>query len=324
MEGRVGIVVPVHATGDRLGYLERTLRSVLAQTHTAFEVVVVDDGSPGDDVPALVASLHDPRVRCIRQSRRGVATARNAGAAALRPGFDVVCFLDSDDLWAPTFLATTLAALHGDSQAVAAYALADFVDEHDAPLSQGWFADLMLTRGGLRCPTSDDAYTRLVDVAFANPVYPPSSMVVRWTAWEATAGFDPRFEAGDDWDMVVQLARLGPLRLVPEVLVGYRRHSTNLSATTTRNVREARMIWASVLRDPSLPAQDRAELVEAWRTRQRASARHKAGQAAASLREGRAPQGARLAADALGHLLLRRPLRSWALPPVANHRSEPS
>src|ERR671934_14025 len=75
----VSVLVP---TRDRAAMLRRALRSVLAQRSIDLEVVVIDDGSI-DDTEQAVRSLRDVRVHVLRhETARGVAAARNAGAAA--------------------------------------------------------------------------------------------------------------------------------------------------------------------------------------------------------------------------------------------------
>jgi hypothetical protein len=101
--GLVSIVIPFHNLG---AYVGAALDSALASTHAPLEVVVVDDGS---DDPASLEALgalehrRDPRVRVLRTPNRGLAAARNAGAAAARGEF--LAFLDADDLIEPAFLA---------------------------------------------------------------------------------------------------------------------------------------------------------------------------------------------------------------------------
>jgi len=85
------------------------VRSVLQQTHSHLEVIVVDDAST-DETAAAIARIDDPRLRYLRHgTNRGGADARNTAIAAAT-GEDVA-FLDSDDLWHPDKLARQLAAL---------------------------------------------------------------------------------------------------------------------------------------------------------------------------------------------------------------------
>ena len=82
--------------------------SVLRQTMSDLECIVVDDGST-DSTPALLASINDPRLHVILGRHAGVAAARNLGVAHARA--PVVAFLDSDDLWRPDKLAHEISYL---------------------------------------------------------------------------------------------------------------------------------------------------------------------------------------------------------------------
>lgn len=93
----VSVVVPAY---DTAAYLPACLDSLLAQTHRALEVVVVDDGSP--DASAEIAESYaarDPRVRVVRQDNGGLGAARNEGLRHATG--DVIAFADSDDVVPP-------------------------------------------------------------------------------------------------------------------------------------------------------------------------------------------------------------------------------
>lgn len=93
------IVIPVW---NHAHTLERTLRSVLAQTFDGFEVLVVDDGSTDGSVD-VARHFNDPRIRFLTRPHAGPGPARNAGMAAAR--YDWIAFLDADDVWLPNHLA---------------------------------------------------------------------------------------------------------------------------------------------------------------------------------------------------------------------------
>lgn len=92
----VSVVLPTYNRGKTLPY---AIRSVLNQSFTDFELVVVDDAST-DDTEAIVDAVADSRIRYVRhETNRGVSAARNTGIADARG--DVVAFQDSDDEWFP-------------------------------------------------------------------------------------------------------------------------------------------------------------------------------------------------------------------------------
>lgn len=103
MKPRVSVIMPTYNRADSL---RRSIDSVIAQQWTDWELVVVDDGST-DGTRALLAHLHDPRVRVIHQENRGVAGARNRGLEAAQG--ELLAFLDSDDEWPDHHLALATA-----------------------------------------------------------------------------------------------------------------------------------------------------------------------------------------------------------------------
>jgi glycosyltransferase involved in cell wall biosynthesis len=91
----------VLCTFNRAATVSRAIRSALAQTHTDFELVIVDDGST-DDTAARVGAFVDPRIRHVRQANHGPSHARNTGIARARGRW--IAFLDSDDEYRPRHL----------------------------------------------------------------------------------------------------------------------------------------------------------------------------------------------------------------------------
>src|SRR4051812_15947600 len=106
----VSVIVPCFGQAH---YLPEAVGSVLAQTFTDWECIIVDDGSP-DDTAAVAARLAagDDRIKIVRQENRGLPGARNAGIRAARGRY--ILPLDADDRLEPTMLEKTVAVLQSD------------------------------------------------------------------------------------------------------------------------------------------------------------------------------------------------------------------
>lgn len=194
----ISIVMPLY---NKAGQVLETIASVIAQTMSDWELVVVDDGST-DDGPARVRSVADPRIRLVCQANAGVSAARNRGIALARA--DLVAFLDADDLWLPGFLAAIMALQADFSQG-------------------GWFAtgyEIRPVQGvgfssRLRGPPADFSRGILPDyfnVAIASD--PPtwtSATVVRREAIQAIGGFPEGIGSGEDLLTWARLAVRFPL-----------------------------------------------------------------------------------------------------------------
>ena len=109
----VSIVVPLY---NKATSVEATLSSVLSQSMSDVEVIVVDDGST-DTGPQIVATFTDKRLRLFQQQNAGVSAARNAGVHASRA--DWIAFIDADDVWDSNHLEILLRASRCDGVIVA-------------------------------------------------------------------------------------------------------------------------------------------------------------------------------------------------------------
>ena len=199
---RVSVVIPTYRGGE---LLLRTVDSVLAQTLTDWELLVVLDGC---DLPAGFPD--DPRIRVVRQVNRGESVARNVGIVAARA--DVVAFVDDDDLMLPRRLERQLALLDEHPEVALVHTKFEVIDIHGDVVQPGRSGDVQyadLLRGDVRVlmPTIAARTAALLEVGL----------------------FHSTLRTGQDLDLIYRVAREYRLGFVDEVLTHYRRHGDNAS-----------------------------------------------------------------------------------------------
>lgn len=96
----ISIVIPLY---NKEKQINKTLKSVLAQSFQNFEIVIVNDGS-SDNSALEVEKIKDSRIRLIHQQNAGVSAARNKGVEEAK--YELIAFLDADDEWKPEYLTT--------------------------------------------------------------------------------------------------------------------------------------------------------------------------------------------------------------------------
>lgn len=205
----VSVIIPAYNSERTIA---ATVESVLRQTLTDFEIIVVDDGSTDRTLQQLEV-ITDSRLTVFSQENSGVSASRNRGIA--KASGQYIAFLDADDLWLPEKLADQVQALAADPAAAVAYSWVDYVDESDQFL-----------RSGMHSKISGDVYERIVLGSFLES---GSNPLIRKTAIEQTGGFDETLLTAEDWEMWVRLAAHYRFAVVPQVQVLYRVSSRSKS-----------------------------------------------------------------------------------------------
>lgn len=110
----LSVIVPIY---NAASYLHRCLNSLLSQTYTQFELILVDDGSTDDTYSVCAAfAERDKRVRLFRKENGGVSSARNLGLQQAQG--DYVCWVDADDYVSPEYLSSLAASIKEDTDLV--------------------------------------------------------------------------------------------------------------------------------------------------------------------------------------------------------------
>ena len=192
---RVSIVMPLY---NKASSVASSIASVLAQTFTDWELVVVDDGSTDDGV-AIVAALADTRIRLVRQANAGVSAARNRGVAEART--DLIAFLDADDLWLPEFL-QRIVTLQSDFPQAAWFATGYRIEQADGTghavrlkgLPQGFARGVLANYFEVAAQSDPPVWT--------------SATAVTKTAFSEMGGFPTGVHSGEDLLTWARLASL--------------------------------------------------------------------------------------------------------------------
>lgn len=204
----VSVIVPAYNAEETL--LE-TMQSVLSQTFTDLELIVVDDGS-ADNTVAIARSVKDPRVRVCSYPNGGAALARNRGIALSNGAF--LSFLDSDDLWTSDKLEKQLNALQANPEAGGAYSWTLIMDEKGENFYPG------------NCESYEgDVYPHLL---LSNFIGSGSNMLVRREASDTIGGFDTTLYSHEDWDYYLRLSRQWLFVSVSEPQILYRKREDSV------------------------------------------------------------------------------------------------
>jgi len=198
----VSIIIPVY-NGEKT--IKATIESVLNQTCSDFELIVINDGSQ-DATLDILASIREPRLQIFSYQNAGVSASRNRGVS--HAGGEFIAFLDADDLWTPDKLEAQLKALKANPQAAVAYSWTDHIDEC------GQFL-----RPASHTSISGDVYANLL---LGNFLKTGSNVLIRAQALAVVGGFDESLTHAEDWDMWLRLAAHYHFVAVPSSQILYR------------------------------------------------------------------------------------------------------
>jgi glycosyltransferase involved in cell wall biosynthesis len=218
---RISVLMPCFNDGAFIG---EAIQSVLDQTVSDAEIVVVDDGSTDPATLAILRDLRAPRTNVVRTENRGLPAARNL--AARHATGSVFCALDADDRLAPAWFERALATLDARPEiAFVSHWLQTFGDE-----SWTW------TPGSCDLPA----------LLARNTIN--GAALVRRESFEAVGGYDESMREGcEDWDFWLRLVERGfQGAIIPEVLFFYRRRPSSMSRVMTAGGAYERPIAALV------------------------------------------------------------------------------
>lgn len=224
----VSVVIPCF---DHELNLACAVESVLAQSNHEWELIVVDDGSPGDVTAALRQYLSSPRVRLFHKPNGGPSSARNLGFDMSSSDSRYLLFLDADDVLEPTMIDALLAEIEGRDEVGMVFCDRLLIDDTGRPIPA--YRDDFIRRyvpsgSGVRLLGRDEADTSFESI-FGYSIAVPSCTLLRRSAYVVAGGWDERLGPSDDTDLWLRIALRHRVRYLPRRLVRRRLHLRSLT-----------------------------------------------------------------------------------------------
>lgn len=229
---KYSVIVPLY---NKEQYIERTLQSILLQSYTDYELIVVDDGSTDQsyNIASRIIGNNKPNRQIILQQNSGVASARNKGVAASKG--DYICFLDSDDWWEPSFL-EEIDKLIAEYPDAGLYGTSFYIVKN----SQQRLAPIGFNEGFVKgyinyCQT----YAKTLCMPISS-----SSVAIPKGVFESTGGFRTHLSLGEDFDLWIRIATHFPVAMINKPLSNYFQDLPPAKRATRRlHIPQHHMLW---------------------------------------------------------------------------------
>lgn len=235
---KISVVIPSY---NCAAFLPQTIESVLGQTYSDLEIIMIDDGST--DATADVVKPYLPHIRYIRQQNKGLPGARNTGINAAQGEF--IALLDADDAWVPTKLEQQMPRF-ADAEVGIVYS--DFsVRYSDGRFKPSYLVERPLASEGL-------VLERYIQSRFLFP----STMILRRACFEEFGGFDEEMLAAEDIELFARICSRWKVALVNEPLMIRYEGTHNITSNQDKMSRYTILALQKVLdKQPELSRSDR-------------------------------------------------------------------
>jgi glycosyltransferase involved in cell wall biosynthesis len=210
----ISVVMPVY---NAQRYLAEAVESILDQTFRDFELIAIDDGSTDRSGEILREfSQRDPRVKVISRANTGLVGALIDGLRQSRA--ELIARMDADDISMPQRFEKQIAFMRENPRCVAVGSRVLLIDPLGSALET---PDHKLTHAAI-----DAELMRGIGWALVHPV-----VLMRKSALDRVQGYRKQFEFNEDLDLFLQLAEIGEVANLPDVLLQYRQHLSSINHT---------------------------------------------------------------------------------------------
>lgn len=239
----VSVIVPAYNVAD---YIGDTLNSILAQTFTDYEIIVINDGSPDTEALEKTLAPYLSRIVYLKQENRGVSAARNNGIKTARGS--LIAFLDGDDTWLPHYLETQVARIQADPTIDVLYP--NVIMFGDSPEAGEEFMTMFPSNGEV---TFERLLLQECNVS--------NCSIARRESLMRAGLFDEALRSVEDFDLWLRVIKHGGrIAYHRDVLARYRRRSGSLTANPIWLSEHVLKVLAKVRKRQDLTPSERATL----------------------------------------------------------------
>ena len=200
MTQKISVIIPTY---NRESSIEAAVRSVINQTYSNLEIIIIDDGST-DNTEQIISNIQDDRITYHRQENGGASKARNTGVALATS--DIIAFHDSDDIWRPEKLESQM----------------NYWNEH--PQYEFIYCGFVMHCNDgsvINAPVYQDGTKlsgNIFDTLLIKNMVGTPAMLMKKEVFEEVNGFDTSLPCFEDWDLALRIARNHQLGFVDKPL----------------------------------------------------------------------------------------------------------
>ncbi len=229
-EKKVSVIIPNYNYAQ---YVGQAVDSVLNQTYSNIEIIVVNNGSTDNSLEIL--KKYGSRICLVDQENLGQSGARKTGLS--RATGDFIAFLDADDIWEPRKIEKQLHLFSSKNELVYcgikrfSESGTDLFSMH-LPQFKGSCAEAFINHPGVSIVLSGE-----------------STAIFTRSLLRKVGGFDPDLNSAAGWDFFRRCSKFTEFDFVPEALTNYRIHGSNMSSSSTKTIPDIRKAYKKLFED---------------------------------------------------------------------------